>query len=408
MNGNNTAIQLKNLSKTYKVYNNAKERAFELFLLGTKKFYREHNALENINLTISKGETVGIIGTNGAGKSTLLRVLAGLSPASSGTIQINGKTSALLDLGAGFNPDFTGRYNIYMSCALLGMTREEIDKNIENIIAFSELNHFIDAPMKTYSSGMYMRLGFSIATALNPEILLIDEVLAVGDEYFQNKCIDKIGEMRRKGVTVLLVTHSMGWVKTMCSRALWIKDGIIEKDGNPRMVVDSYLNYIKEIESSPECSDSCHIRTGSKQAVFEKVSFLNDSGEKTEHIKSGEKLTVRLEYNAFEKIKKPTFGMSIYNVTGELIYGFASKGDRTSPDYIFGKGILKIVFPSLNLLGGDYLISLGLMDEESVKAYDFHEKLYSLKVEQENTDEGVIFLEHFYNFENSSDEVEKK
>lgn len=269
---------------------------------------------------------------------------------------------------------------------------------MDSIIGFSELEDYIDTPMRTYSSGMYVRLGFSIATTLNPDILLIDEVLAVGDEHFQNKCIDRISSMKKNGTTILLVTHSMGLVKNMCGRALWVKNGTIETDDEPVKTVESYLAYIKTLEPSPLLSNPRYIRTGSRQAVIEKVSFLNAENKATGLFRTGDSLKVHIEYYAKEKLVKPTFGMSVFTGFGDLVYGFASKGDGTSPDCIKGKGIVKISFEDIPLLKGEYLVSIGILDEDSVKAYDFHEKLYSIKVEQGNTDEGLVFMKHSYEF----------
>ena len=235
------AIEVRNMTKYFKVeYDKAhtlKER-----LLSFGKSNREvHTVLKNINLDIKKGETVCLIGTNGSGKSTLLKLMTKIIYPNEGTIETHGKLTSLLELGAGFHQDFTGRENIYFNAAIFGLTRQEIDKRINEIIEFSELGDFIDNPVRTYSSGMYMRLAFSIAINVDAEILLIDEILAVGDQHFQDKCFAKLKEMKESEKTIVIVTHSLGQVKELCNRAIWIYNGEVRMDGTPNEVVDEYL-----------------------------------------------------------------------------------------------------------------------------------------------------------------------
>lgn len=238
---NNNAIEVKNMSKDFKlVYdkpNTLKERL--VFWKSTKKEYR--HVLKNINLNIKKGETVALIGTNGSGKSTLLKLMTKIIYPTKGYIKTNGKLTSLLELGAGFHPDFTGRENIYFNASIFGLTAAEIDKRVDEIIKFSELQDFIDTPVRTYSSGMYMRLAFSVAINVDAEILLIDEILAVGDQHFQDKCFEKLEDLKNSGKTIVIVSHSLGSVKKLCDRAIWIYDGEVRLDGNTKDVIDEYL-----------------------------------------------------------------------------------------------------------------------------------------------------------------------
>lgn len=241
MTKSNNAIEIKNMSKDFKLIydkpNTLKERL--VFWKNTKKEYR--HVLKNINLNIKKGETVALIGTNGSGKSTLLKLMTKIIYPTRGTIKTNGKLTSLLELGAGFHPDFTGRENIYFNASIFGLTAAEIDKRVDDIINFSELEGFIDAPVRTYSSGMYMRLAFSVAINVDAEILLIDEILAVGDQHFQDKCYDKLQELKDSGKTIVIVSHSLDSVKKLCDRAVWIYDGEVRLDGDTKFVVDEYL-----------------------------------------------------------------------------------------------------------------------------------------------------------------------
>jgi ABC-type polysaccharide/polyol phosphate transport system, ATPase component len=236
------SIIVENVYKTFNVYldkaNTIKEKLLFLFSRNKKQ---KREVLKGISLKIKKGEVVALIGTNGSGKSTLLKLLTKIIYPNKGKIETNGKLTSLLELGAGFHPDFSGRENIYFNASIFGLTKKEIDSRLEDIIEFSELKDFIDSPVRTYSSGMYMRLAFSVAINVDADILLIDEILSVGDEHFQNKCFEKMLELKKQGKTMVFVTHSMGTVKSLCDRAIWLKDGLIRMDGNTEEVVDEYI-----------------------------------------------------------------------------------------------------------------------------------------------------------------------
>ena len=235
------AIEVKNLYKSFKV-NSDKPRTLKEKLIFSKNNKIQYiEILKDINLEIKKGETVALIGTNGSGKSTLLKLMTKIIYPTKGTVETNGKLTSLLELGAGFHPDFTGRENIYFNASIFGLTKNEIDKRLNDIIEFSELGDFIDHPIRTYSSGMYMRLAFSVAINVDAEILLIDEILAVGDQHFQEKCFNKLTELKNSDKTIVIVTHSLDNVKKLCTRAIWIKDGHVEMDDEPNKVIEKYL-----------------------------------------------------------------------------------------------------------------------------------------------------------------------
>lgn len=241
MSNNNVAIEVKNVTKSFNIFldktNTIKERL--LFWKRNKKEVR--TVLKDIDLTINKGEVVGLIGVNGSGKSTLLKLMTKIIYPNKGNVETYGKLTSLLELGAGFHPDFSGRENIYFNASVFGLTRKEIDKRVEEIIEFSELRDFIDNPVRTYSSGMYMRLAFSVAINVDAEILLIDEILSVGDQHFQEKCFDKIEDLKREGKTIVFVTHGMSSIERFCTRAVWLHEGKIKMDGEVKPIIEEYL-----------------------------------------------------------------------------------------------------------------------------------------------------------------------
>lgn len=240
MKENNIAICIKNMSKDFIIYGDKANTLKERIIRFNKNNKEIRNVLKNINIDIKKGETVALIGVNGSGKSTLLKLITRIIYPTSGAIKVNGKVSSLLELGAGFHPDFSGRENIYFNASIFGLTKKEIDDRLDSIIEFSELEEFIDTPIRTYSSGMYMRLAFSVAINVDADIILIDEILAVGDQHFQEKCMDKMLELKKNGKTIVFVSHSAGAVKFLCDRAIWLKDGVIEMDGKTEDVLKEY------------------------------------------------------------------------------------------------------------------------------------------------------------------------
>lgn len=240
MKENNIAICIKNMSKDFIIYGDKANTLKERIIRFNKNNKEIRNVLKNINIDIKKGETVALIGVNGSGKSTLLKLITRIIYPTSGAIKVNGKVSSLLELGAGFHPDFSGRENIYFNASIFGLTKKEIDDRLDSIIEFSELEEFIDTPIRTYSSGMYMRLAFSVAINVDADIILIDEILAVGDQHFQEKCMDKMLELKKSGKTIVFVSHSAGAVKFLCDRAIWLKDGVIEMDGKTDDVLKEY------------------------------------------------------------------------------------------------------------------------------------------------------------------------
>lgn len=265
----NNAIEVRNMTKTFRIYKD-KPKTLKEMLTRRKGPVQENVVLNDISLDIKKGETVALIGTNGSGKSTLLKIMTKILYPNQGSVQTQGKLTSLLELGAGFHPDFTGRENIYFNAAVFGLNREQIDRRIDDIIEFSELGEFIDEPVRTYSSGMYMRLAFSVAINVDAEILLIDEILAVGDQHFQNKCFDKLEELRDSDKTIVIVSHSLGMVKILCSRAVWIYKGKLRLDGDPTYVISKYLE-----QSAIDNKEEARLVSGESEFVPRGAAFID-------------------------------------------------------------------------------------------------------------------------------------
>ncbi|MEW7001596.1 ABC transporter ATP-binding protein [Serratia ureilytica] len=234
------AISVKNISKRFEMYANPKHRLYQMLSFGHRTFFKEFWALNGVTFDVKRGETLGILGRNGEGKSTLLQIIAGTLTATSGSVEVNGKPAALLELGAGFNPEFTGRENVYLSGIILGMTRSEMDQKFPEIEAFADIGEHIDQPVKTYSSGMYVRLAFAVQACIKPEVLIVDEALSVGDEKFQRKCFDYIESLRAQGCSIILVTHSTSTVEKFCQRAILLRKGRVEAIGSAKEIIDQY------------------------------------------------------------------------------------------------------------------------------------------------------------------------
>jgi lipopolysaccharide transport system ATP-binding protein len=360
-----TAITIENLGKLYLIQRNrakndgmrhALERAVRspLARLRSRPQVRLQQedfwALRNVSLNIQQGEVVGIIGRNGAGKSTLLKLLSRITVPTEGRICIDGRIGSLLEVGTGFHQELTGRENIFLNGAILGMTRAEIIRKFDEIVAFSEVEEFLDTPVKRYSSGMYVRLAFAVAAHLEPEILIVDEVLAVGDAAFQKKCLGKMGSFAQSGRTVLFVSHSLDAVRSLCQTGLWLKDGHIEMKGQAGEVIDAYLSSV-----SPENPFSC--TNEDYGLTIEKVTLKNDIGEKRNVFAPGEDLTVEICYTAQKRIEKPVLAIGIIGANGPC---FTSNMilDGHRPAYIEGEGKIKCTFRSIPLLPQEFSVRL--------------------------------------------------
>jgi lipopolysaccharide transport system ATP-binding protein len=307
-------------------------------------------ALKNVSFQINRGEVVGILGRNGAGKSTLLKILSRITIPTEGRIRIDGRIASLLEVGTGFHQELTGRENIFLNGAILGMTRAEIVRKFDEIVEFSEIEEFLDTPVKRYSSGMYVRLAFAVAAHLEPEILIVDEVLAVGDAAFQRKCLGKMGSFAQSGKTVLFVSHNMEAVRSLCQRAVWLKDGRLHQDGNADEIVEAYYGGISN-EISFSCANSDYGLT------IQKVVLKNDRGEISSQFRPGEDLVVEISYDAQKRIEKPIIAVGVVGINGSC---FASNMllDGHRPDFLEGTGQITCTFRSIPLLPQSYVVKM--------------------------------------------------
>lgn len=374
----NSVVSLQDLCKTYKLYNSPIDRVKESLISFRKCYHREFKALDNISCEIQRGESVGVIGKNGSGKSTLLKILASIITPTSGKVTVNGRVSALLELGAGFNPELSGMENVYFNGMLLGLSRKEIDKRIDDILSFADINDFIYQPVKTYSSGMFVRLAFSVAVNVDPEILIIDEALSVGDSSFQEKCFKKISDLK-KNSTVILVTHDMSAIQAMCSRAIVLHSGQVYHDGTPYEATLQYFKLNKNIATQNDV-----YKTEGK-VNLKSLSFYNAQHQPTTELESEQLFfgEVELEFN--EDVTDLAIGILFRNVYGLKLFGLHS---FTQCGHDFGRipagTHMKARFKSfMPLVAGTYLVSVGVTKQFSIEHYEhlvFHERLCEVDV----------------------------
>jgi ABC-type polysaccharide/polyol phosphate transport system ATPase subunit len=384
----NNSITVKDLKKTYKLYNKPIDRLKEAFNFSNKNRHREFHALEGISFSINKGETVGIIGKNGSGKSTLLKIVTGVLTPTDGSVEVNGKVSALLELGAGFNPDYTGVENIYLSGAVMGYSREEIDKKVNDILEFSGIGDFANQPIKTYSSGMFARLAFAVAMNVEPDIFIVDEALSVGDMYFQEKSFTKMKEFRNEGKTILFVSHSLTSVRNFCDRAIWIDKGKIIRDGDASSVCSEYQDYINEQKEQLHSINSLENPNRSNKIFIKQVELERDEY----YIDDDIKLTIRLEFN--EHIHDYGVGVIVYDTFGKLVTLY-----NTVRDDEYFKDVhstIKLIVPNNDFVKGKYYISVVISDEISMFPYDRQDFVASFTIENKTNINGIPIADGYF------------
>jgi lipopolysaccharide transport system ATP-binding protein len=388
----NTAVEFRDVSKTFTLHHD-RPRSVRMRLLNWWKNRRQTGeeepflALNHLSFAIPQGKTVGFIGTNGSGKSTALKVMAGILQPNDGEVLLNGRISALLELGAGMHPDLTGRENVTLNGSLMGLNNADMQRLFPQIVEFSEIGRFIDMPVKHYSSGMYMRLGFAIATQVQPDILLIDEVLAVGDQNFQNKCFEHLYDMKKKGTSIVLVSHSLDVMREMCDELIWLKDGQIKMQGDTEEVAGAYLHdlhaqQMKKRKNGPFTPDALEDehRWGSREVEITAVYMRNQRGEEVDSFLTGDTLHLELHYTAHKRIKDPMFGLALLHADGTHITGPNNKFAGVDFEPIEGKGVVHYEIPNLPLLQGSYDLTVSAYDATGTQAYDFHWRAYPFRV----------------------------
>jgi ABC-type polysaccharide/polyol phosphate transport system ATPase subunit len=387
------AINVEHVSKKFILPQERKRPAAQTWLERFRQrrgWKEEFWALQDVSFALAPNESLGLMGINGSGKSTILKLIVNILHPTSGSVRTHGRIAALLELGAGFHPDLSGRDNVYLNGSVLGINRREIARIFDEIVDFAELEQFIDVPVKYYSSGMYLRLGFSIAVHVKPDILIIDETLAVGDQAFQAKCLARIRDVKKQGVTLVLVSHSLEDIRDQCQRGIWLQDGRVRADGPVDTVVREYLGAVvrkeaqdmREAEAASEPSPTEHNekRWGSGDVEITDVEFLNGHNLSTNEFKTGDNFTARIHYSAHKTIMRPNFGVAIYDANGVQINGPNTELSEQQIDYIDGIGSVDYTITALPLLSGNYLFSAAVYDREGIHAYDHHHATYQFTV----------------------------
>lgn len=387
-------IKVKDLSKVYHLYDKPSDRLRETFSIKKKKYSKEHYALKKINLTINKGESVGIVGTNGSGKSTLLKLVTGVVTPTIGEIKTEGKIAALLELGAGFNPEYTGIENIYLNGTMMGYSEEEMKSRVPDIVDFADIGDFINQPVKSYSSGMFARLAFAVSINVEPDILIVDEALSVGDTRFQVKCIDKMRELQESGTTILFVTHAIEQIKRFCTRAIWIKNGELVEDGEASQVVDLYDNFMKygdrKIEKIDNDAEFKIPENSEYLAVIQKVKINKNM------FKTFEKLEVEVTYDVYdENMEDLQVGVAFYSLDRKIyVFGPNTNLDKFTVPQKQGRHIVKYVVPELTLISGDYSVDVGIFNSGGIVNLDYKNNCEKFSVANEYFSEGMFYLKH--------------
>jgi len=394
---NDIALEVEHLSKVFMLQNERRDSVKERFVRGGSRGRHQFKALDDVNFQIPRGSTFGLIGPNGSGKSTMLKILAGVYRPTSGRLLVDGRVSALLELGAGFHGELTGRENIFLNGSILGLTRRQIEASVEEIIDFADIGEFIDTPVKVYSSGMYVRLGFAIAVTLDPEILIVDEIIAVGDEEFQRKCFDHLFRLRKKGATIALVTHSMGLAADLCDQAVWLDHGRARMVGDVREVISSYLSSVNEKEAAKAgATNSTTIkladaipRKGSGEVRMTGVDFINadnPGGVLTPEARC----VVRVHYHAKEPVRNVELGLAFHHESGLILAGPNSREGGVLYDFEAGPGFADFAMDPFPFLPGTYMLTTAFVDKGH--SYDYADREVTFHVRGSGAGDGVGLL----------------
>ncbi len=385
-----TAIEAKQLGKAYRVQGMAPPTLFGSCMRMVRRQPPEHFwALREMDFSVPAGRTVGVIGPNGSGKSSLLGLIAGTITPTTGTVRTQGRISSLLELGAGFHPDLTGRENVFLNAAILGIAREDVQRRFDHIVDFAGLREFIDMPVKHYSSGMYVRLGFSVAIEMSPDILLVDEVLAVGDMAFQMKCLDRIRQYQKQGKTLLFVTHALETVEQFCDEVMLIHDGRLIMQGPPSDVIFSYLKSYMVRLGMLNVEEH-----GTRDVEMTHVRFLDKDGHEATTFDSGGAMTIEIEYKAHKRIEKPVFGFNIKTGNGFYVFGSNTQLEKVPIDAIEGEGVMRLTLAPLTLKKGNFFLSLSIHSWDHAVQYHRREDWHPFAVRDTSDTPGLMQLEH--------------
>ncbi len=422
-------ISVENVSKLYRIYQNPSGRLKEILLRGRHKYHRDFWALEDVSLLVERGEAVGVIGRNGAGKTTLLQIIAGIMKPTTGDVRVEGRVTALLELGSGFNPEYTGRENILLSGQILGFSEEEMKRRLDVIVRFAELETFVDQPVKTFSTGMLMRLAFASAIHVDPDVLIVDEALAVGDVYFQRKSLDRMEYFRKAGKTVVFVSHDPQLIQRFCSRALWLEAGKVALCGPAQEVVTAYQAFCMRLEDNAlkVAAESGGIRSTESEEIirslrligstwgngkirFTQVQLLNGKSEETWIVRTGEPLTIRIKFVSAGDYPAPVFAVDIHRFDGVFI-GSINNFDthETNLPVTAGEGVVELKIARLELPLNVYYLTLKAFTESGAPDWkdpaDIHNQMYQFDVVTDRIIHGIIEFEAEWQTNNGTPEA---
>jgi ABC-type polysaccharide/polyol phosphate transport system ATPase subunit len=419
------AIEIRGVRKLYRRYGRRKNFGTLKSALLSGRVLRDlrpdavFEALKGVSFDVPQGTTLGIVGRNGSGKSTMLKLIAGIGKPTEGTVSVQGRISALIELGAGFHPEISGRENVFINGMMLGLSKREMARRFDDIVAFAELEEFIDAPVKTYSSGMYMRLGFAVAINVDPDVLLVDEVLAVGDESFTHKCLDKFAEFRRRGRTVVLVTHALDLITRFCDAGLWLDGGVVGAQGDPKRVIDAYLMDVARTEEAalteearpserdpspdpqgaiPSDMFKAHEgRWGTREAEILGVDLRRGDGTSAHVFASGEPIEIRIRVRAREALTDFAFGVGIFNVEGVCCFGTNTHIEGARAGELFGDAEVGFVVDRIDLIEGTYKLDVAVHRANGAP-YDYHRLLHTFRITSPLKDTGIFRPPHRWTF----------
>ena len=401
-------IELKNVSKAYRIYDKKIDMLKEALSISKKTYHKLYYALNNLCLSIKRGELVGIVGENGAGKSTLLKLLTGVSTPTSGTIQVNGKISALLELGAGFNLEYTGIENIFLNGMMMGFSHAEMQEKLEDIVNFADIGAFINQPVKMYSSGMFARLAFAVAINVEPEILIVDEALSVGDMRFQLKCIDRMTELMDRGTTILFVSHDINILRRFCQKGIWLDKGSLKLVGEMNDVADRYTDFLKN-KNKVKGTDKKSISPISMENIWTKkftpnsniaelvgVKMVDEFGKVTTEISISQAVKIVLAYDVYdESINNAVAGIAIYGSDNEYICGLNTLLDRKKIPWKYGRNEVELYYDKgICLVGGTYYITAAVFDRTATVAFEYRDKIGKFEVKDGYKGEGKVIIPH--------------
>jgi ABC-2 type transport system ATP-binding protein len=392
------AIEVKSLSKNFRLYHERNRYIKAAFLRGRRATYEEFIALNDVSFDVPHGATLGIIGSNGSGKTTMLKCLTGIYTPERGSIKIDGKVAALLELGAGFHPELTGSENVYLNGAILGMTKRDVELKFDKIVEFAGLEKFINTPVKNFSSGMVVRLGFSIAAHVEPKILLIDEILSVGDQDFQRKSTEKIEEFRREGRTIVVVSHSLGLVQQLCKEVIWLDKGKIRQSGLATDVISAYTggSYAEHLERDDESRE----RWGTGDARINSIELLSSDEISVKHFDSDAAVKVRCQINAHVRLESPILRVRITKLNGDVVWATSTQRVSNSIRVLDGPATATLDIPKFGLLEGTYYLSASISNSTSTTEFDHCQNWLRFNVHKTNLfDEGIVSVESSWSLE---------